>query len=309
MSLVSFEQLMADAERSGYAVGYFESWSMDSLLAVADAAEALRSPVILGFSGIHLPDSRRVVMDRLSPYAAFGLEVCREISVPACLLLNECSYMDWLMEAIALNFQLVMFTDESLEFSEQIAQTRRLVDEAHRRSVAVEGEMTPLPGVNGAMITAVERRSGTDCAQAVEFVERTGVDALAVDLGQAHFHGRTLVRLNLDRLVELKKAIHVPLILHAASSVYREDLAAAIRLGIRKINVGSNLKQAYFDALRRACAEVGETYHPYEVIGSGLSHDVLTVSRTALKKTVEDLMHLFGSAGKANNQGEVRGSS
>ena len=132
-----------------------------------------------------------------------------------------------------------------------------------------------------------------------QFVERTGVDALAVDIGQAHLHGRAELKLDLQRLAELKEAVAVPLVLHGASSVSRQDLSEAARLGIRKINVGSNLKRAYFEALRRACIEVGDGYNPYEVIGSGLSQDVLAVGRKALQKTVKDLMLLFGSAGRA----------
>ena len=89
MPLVDCPGLMAATERGGYAVGYFESWDLGSLLAVADAAESMRSPVILGFSGLYLPHARRPVRDRLEPYAAMGLEVCRGLSVPACLLFNE----------------------------------------------------------------------------------------------------------------------------------------------------------------------------------------------------------------------------
>ena len=89
MPLTSFKELMAEARRGQYAVGYFESWNLESLLAAADAAEETCSPVILGFSGIYLPDPRRQVTDHLSHYAALGLEVCRGLSVPACLLFNE----------------------------------------------------------------------------------------------------------------------------------------------------------------------------------------------------------------------------
>ena len=85
MTLVPFNTLMNDAMAGGYAVGYFESWNLESLLAVADAAEAVRSPVILGFSGIYLPHPQRVVKDPLQVYAAMGFEVCRRIRVPACL--------------------------------------------------------------------------------------------------------------------------------------------------------------------------------------------------------------------------------
>ena len=134
-----------------------------------------------------------------------------------------------------------------------------------------------------------------------EFVEKTGVDAFAVNLGQLHLHGRQEVRLNLDLLQELRNALEVPLVLHGASSVNRQDLVAAIELGIRKINVGSALKQAYFESLRTACSSVGEGYNPYEVIGSGQSSDVLMAGRVALQREVEELMRLFGSAGKGNS--------
>lgn len=83
MALVSFQDLMAAAADGRYAVGYFESWNLESLLAVADAAEAMRSPVLLGFSGIYLPDPERIAREPLPAYAAMGLEVCRGLRVPA----------------------------------------------------------------------------------------------------------------------------------------------------------------------------------------------------------------------------------
>ena len=89
MPLVPFPDLLADARRRGYAVGYFESWSLESFLAVADAAEARRAPVILGFSGIYLPHPERHAKDPLAPYASMALAVCRSASVPASLLFNE----------------------------------------------------------------------------------------------------------------------------------------------------------------------------------------------------------------------------
>ena len=297
MSIMPFNEMMARARKGQYAVGYFESWNMESLLAVADAAEALRSPVILGFSGICLPDPRRSVTDTLGDYAALGLEVCRRLSVPACLLFNESADMNCLLEALELGFHLVMFTDEKLGLDEQVESVRRLVQAAHVKSVAVEGEITPLAGAGGEAV-ALDRPHLTDTQQAGQFVERTGVDALAVDIGQAHLHGRQKLRLNLNHLTELRSAVSVPLVLHGASSVSREDLAEAVRLGISKINVGSNLKRSYFEALRRACAGVPDDYNPYDIIGSRLTEDVLTVGRIALQRTVEDFMHLFGSAGR-----------
>jgi len=287
---------MSEAERGQYAVGYFESWNLESLQAVADAAETTQSPVILGFSGAYLSNPARMVKEHLSLYAALGIEACRRLSVPACLLLNESPRLDWVLEAINLGFGLVMFTDEDLNFDEQLARICQVVEKAHRVSVAVEGELAPLPGMDGGLLMVPDDLHLTDAAQARAFVERTGVDALAVNVGQAHLHGRSEVRLNLSKLVELKEAVPVPLVLHGASSVRRADLKEATRLGVRKINVGSVLKQSYFEAMRRACMKIDDDYNPYDVVGSGLDSDVLAVGRVALQKTVEDLMHLFGSA-------------
>ena len=294
MPLASFAELMTDAERGGYAVGYFESWNLESLLAVCDAADATRSPVLLGFSGIYLPHPARVVREPLSLYAALGLEAIRRLSVPACLVFNESPNFEWVLEAIAGGFGLVMFSDEMLSIDGQIERVRRVVAAAHQAGVAVEGEAGALPGVGGELSAVPEDLHLTDPYRARDFIERTGVDAFAVNVGQAHLHGRRRVRLNFSRIADLKQALEVPLVLHGASSVDFGDLDEAIRLGIRKINVGSALKRAYFEAVRRAAVEAGDDYNPYEVVGSGLAGDVLTAGRTALQKTVEEWMRVFG---------------
>lgn len=298
MSLVSFNELMAEAERGRYAVGYFESWNLESLQAVADAAEAARSPVLLGFSGIYLLHPQRKSREHLGDYAALGLEVCRRLAVPACLVFNESPHFESVVEAARLGFGLVMFSDERLGFEQQAERVARVVEQAHRVPAAVEAEMAALPGVAGELGRLPEDLRLSDPEAARGFVERTGVDALAVNIGQAHLHGRRRVRLDLERLAELRRAVPVPLVLHGASSVAREDLAQAAALGLRKINVGSVLKRAFFETLRLACLQVRKSYNPYEVLGSGLPADVLSAARLALQKIVEELLGLFGSAGR-----------
>ncbi|HWB14351.1 MAG TPA: class II fructose-bisphosphate aldolase [Gemmataceae bacterium] len=290
---------MTAARRGRYAVGYFESWNLESLLAVADAAEQLRSPVILGFSGIYLPHPDRRVHDRLKPYAAMGLEVCKSLSVPASLLFNESPHQDWVYSAVDCGFNVVMLSDEELNWAERLAAIRDLTLYAHERGVAVEAEMQALVGVGGELAgnQTPHDLQLTDPAAALEFVRQTGVDALAVNVGQVHLHGRRLVHLDLDRLRDLDK-ISVPLALHGASSVARGDLQAAIELGVCKINVGSRLKQVYLQALQAACRAVSSTSNPYEVIGSGLEADVLVAGRVGMQREVEEYMKLFGSAGK-----------
>jgi fructose-bisphosphate aldolase class II len=242
------------------------------------------------------------------------------LSVPCCLLFNESADRGWVQEAVELGFDLVMFTDESLSPEEQLREVAETVRLAHARGVAVEGELSPLAGAGtgGGPEAAAERHApgtaataagdpraegGDDPRAAARFVQRTGVDALAVNVGQAHLHGRRLVSLDQQRVRDLRRAVRVPLVLHGASSVAPAELREAIRGGIRKINVGSVLKRAFFDALCESAARArgGGTgdYNPYEVVGSGTADDVLTAGRIAVQRRVEELMELFGSAGRA----------
>lgn len=299
MPIISFQDLMAEAESGNYAVGYFEAWNLESILAVADAASAMRSPVMLGFSGIQLPLIESEGAKRLRPFAALGTEVCCQLSVPACLVFNESPRADWVREAIDLNFGLVMFSDPDLNLENEKEQVRQIVAKAHTTSVAVEGEVEALPGVRLGLSSVPEELHLTDPKQARAFVEYTGVDSFAVNVGQVHVHGRQEIHLDFSRLVELRKEIPVPLVLHGGTSLSARDVSEAINLGVRKINLGSILKKSYFDGLRNACAQIGGDYNPYEVVGSGMDKDVLAAGRASLRKTVEYFMSVYRSAGKA----------
>jgi fructose/tagatose bisphosphate aldolase len=131
-------------------------------------------------------------------------------------------------------------------------------------------------------------------------VQDTGIDAIAVNVGQAHLHGRGEVRLDLDRVSELKRAVGVPLVLHGATSVARSDLRDAVRRGVRKINVGSAMKRACIESMRAVIAGAGADYNPYEVVGSGLPNDVMVACRGAVEEVTRGFMELFDSAGKAD---------
>lgn len=299
MPIVSFGDLIGEAELGNYAVGYFETWNLESILAVADAATAMRSPVMLGFSGIHVPLIESEGTKRLRPFAALGTEVCRQLSVPACLVFNESPYVDWVLEAINLSFGLVMFSDPDLSLGEEQEQVRQVVAKAHPSSVAVEGEVKALPGVLLGVSSVPDDLHLTDPKQGRAFVEFTGVDCLAVNVGQAHVHGRREIHLDFSRLSALRKEIPIPLALHGGTSISPADVSEAIKLGVRKINLGSVLKKSYFDGLRNACAELDGDYNPYEVVGSGMEKDVLAAGRASLRKTVEYFMSLYGSAGRA----------
>lgn len=299
MATVPFSRLMDDAARHSYAVGYFESWNMESLLAVADAAEATRSPVILGFSGVALPRKDRPLPEHLADYAALGRAVCDRLSVPACLLFNECPDVDWVLAAVRSGFGMVMFADEAMGYDDLVQVTRRVCAEAHAAGVAVEGEPHALPGVAGDLSVAPAERHLADPRRVAQFVRSTGVDAVAVNVGQAHIHGRGEVGLDLDLVEALGRAVDVPLVLHGATSVRREDLRAAVAAGVRKINVGSALKKAWLAGLREGLAAARPDDNPYEVVGSGLPRDAMAGCRRAVREVTEGYMELFGCAGRA----------
>lgn len=299
MPFVPFRKLMDDAEDRQYAVGYFESWNLESLLAVCDAAEAMKSPVIIGFSGIDLPNYERVVKNTLSIYATLVKEASSKLSVPVCTIFNESPYFNLVMESIDHKFGLVMLTNDELSFEEQIKQIKMVVKKAHANSVAVEGEIESPSGLGDSLITIPKEIKFTNIDLAKSFVDKTGVDSFAINIGQVHTIGNEKVHLDFSNLKRLKEDITIPLVLHGASSVHDADIVEAIKLGIRKINVGRVLKQTYFEALKSEIVKIGNDYDPYKVVGSGLDSDVLNSARIKLQKEIERLMKLFGSKGKA----------
>jgi fructose/tagatose bisphosphate aldolase len=263
----------------------------------------MRSPVILGFSGIYLPHAQRVVRDPLHVYASMGLDVCHNLSVPACLLFNESRHIDWVMDALRAGFGLVMYSNDEESQSLREERIAGLVQLAHRTNQAVEAEMFALPGVGGECLELDPSPPLTGPTEAAKFVQGTKIDALAVNIGQQHLHGQSEVGLNLERLAAIRAAVDVPLVLHGATSVRRSDVRHAVEIGVRKVNVGSALKQAYFRAMRDKCRECSDDANPYEILGSGLASDVLVAGRLAMQRVVEDWMKTIGSAGRVNPTG------
>lgn len=295
----TFHDLMGHAAKENYAVGYFEAWNLESLLAVADAAEESCSPVILGFSGIYLSHPERMRKAYIGDYAAAVGAVCRRISVPCCSVFNESADMGWVRAAAENGFDLVMYTDEDNSFETQKERVRSAAEYAHSCGAAAEGECTPLPGAGNGVAEGTETGSHVPVAEVESFITSTGIDAFAVDLGQQHLHGRRMLTLDIERLKEIKRRVSVPLVLHGASSIREESIRQAIREGIVKINVGSVLKRKYIETIRDAAGALDTGFNPYEAVGSGLSSDVLTRGRIAVQAEVSRLMRLFGSAGKS----------
>ena len=185
MPLQAIGPMMRRAAIEKYAVGYFESWSLESLQGVVDAAEEACSPVILGFNGAFLCSDRRA-SERLALYAALGRAAAETSTVPCGLIFNECPRDDWVKTAARLGFNLVMLADPAAGQAELTSRVAAITLFAHARGVAVEGEVGELPCGAIAGAQPAHGGSATDPSMAAEFVAATGVDLLAVSVGNVH---------------------------------------------------------------------------------------------------------------------------
>ena len=294
---VSFSEMMKDAEAGNYAVGYFESWNLDSLLAVCDAAEKMRSPVIIGFGGIFLTNRKRVVKDNLNIYATLAKKACKNLSVPACTIFNESNDFNSVLDSIDHGYDVVMFVDSTLTAENLVLKVSKIVDKAHAHSAAVEAEIDELPGFNILTGHIIESRL-TDPDIAKRFVSQTKIDSLSINIGQSHKFGKE-VNLDMDRLKKIRESTEVSLVLHGGSNLNPKEIDKAIDLGVRKFNLGGILKKNYFDTLKKEIENIGDDFSYYKVVGSGFKEDILVEARLKVQKIVEKYMQLYRSAGKA----------
>lgn len=297
MSVIRCVDLLKHARANGYAVGYFEAWSLESLLAIVRAAESVRAPVMTGFCGEYLANPARRFKEELGLYGDIAKKVASTASVPVATLLNESTDMNVAYRGIQAGFDMVMFVDEDMPAEKLIEPTRRLVEFAHACGVAVEGEVGAL-----GMVEQGRRSSGTttDPDLAAEFVQRTGVDALAVSVGNVHFLEGTTAGLNFELLEDLHRKVSVPLVLHGGTGIDKADFAPSIARGVAKVNVGSCLKRTVLECESRYCSQNDvETMNPNDVLGRGGTLDLMMRSQEALIEEVRGFIRAFGGENKA----------
>jgi len=293
MPLTSIPQIMRHARSHKYAVGYFESWNVESLQGVIDAADQSRSPIIIGFNGEFLSRPERIAPERLNWYGALGKAAAESASVPVGFIFNECPNDAWVRRAITAGFNLVMpVPDEGESASSYQQRTRDLTRYAHECGVSVEAELGTLPFGETVSGTA------TDPTCAAEFVAATGIDLLAVSVGNVHvlLHGQKA--LDVDKIAALRKAVDVPLVLHGGTGISAESLREAIALGVAKVNYGTYVKRRYLDAVRRALQNPDE--NPHHLLGNGGDADVLVAGRLAVRDAVLERIDWLGCVGKAD---------
>ena len=300
MALVSMKRLMNHALANKYAVGYFEAWNMDSILAVVDAAEKTDSPVIIGFGGQFIGSERRTVKENIYHYGSLGKSIAENTKVPVALLLNEAHEIPMLINGLKAGFNAIMYEDHSISLREFIEINKYLVRTAHYCGADVEAEIGELPNAD---ISTDSISSGklTDPDEAAYFVEETGIDALAVAVGNVHLLENKKADLDFDLIKALRKKVKVPLVLHGGTGISAENLKEAIRLGMCKVNVGTVMKRAYLKSIRSYLDnhEV-DKMDPHDIIGRGGELDMLSGARKAISDEIVEFIRIFGSENQAH---------
>jgi ketose-bisphosphate aldolase len=295
MPLESTQRLMLGCREGGYALGYFESWNIESLEGVLDAAGQTRSPVIIGFNGEFLGHHGRLAGEPLALYASLGRAAAQAADVPCGLLFNECSSDALVLQAADAGFNLVMPSDPHASYDDYARRVKRIVEHCRRRGAAVEAELGELPcAASGSMASTGQL---TDPCQAEQFVRATGVDLLAVSVGNVHIRLGGEQPLDLARLAALHARVPVPLVLHGGTGIAAESLREAIRLGVAKVNFGTYLKQRYLTAVRAALGR--DESNPHELLGLGGPRDVLVAGRLAVRDAVLERIEVLGCCGRA----------
>lgn len=243
--------LLKAEKAAGTAVAAFTVYTLESIRAVVDAAEAAGRPVLMsvGSSSYRITGAPEL--------AAAALAAAERASVPVGVHLDHCTDEAEIARAIGLGYTSVMFDGSALPYTENLERTEAVVSHAHAEGVWVEGELGALPGDEDASTgaTAVEM---TDPAQASDFAARTGVDALAVAIGTVHGFSAVPMLVDLQRLATIAALVDTPLVLHGASGLPDANLVAAVRSGVCKVNVNAELRKAHRSALVQALTEEGD---------------------------------------------------
>ena len=283
--LVSLKSILQNARKGRYAVGAFNCLSLEHVIGAIQAAEELKSPIILQLAEVQFPCAPMELM------APVYLEAAKRASVPVAVHLDHGQSLETCVKAIQLGFNSVMFDGAELSFEENVRQTAEIVRIAHATGVDVEAELGRVgdTGFGGEGTGEATPDVFTDVDESAEFIRLTGVEALAIAIGNLHGRYVATPKLNIERLKEIASRNELPLVLHGGSGTSEEDFKSCIHNGICKINVATALQMAVTDAMRKYLSENESAGYI----------DTKRVIVEATKESVKQHILLFESNGKA----------
>jgi len=304
--LVTNKDLMIPARKNGYAIAALNVQNLESLKAVAEAATEEKSPAIMQISPSVLKYAGLDYIVSLAKTAA------QTASVPLAIHLDHGEDYDTCAKCVNAGFSSVMIDGSFLTFEGNVDVTKRVVAIAHAKGVSVEAELGKLAGVEERTVAEKEAIL-TDPKAAEDFVSKTSVDTLAVAIGTSHgaYKFKSAGNLDLERLKTISENVSIPLVLHGASSVPtwivekatkygaaldgakgvpEDQLQKAIKLGIAKINIDTDLRLAFTATIREVLTNNPKEFDPRKILGP---------AKEAMKEVAKGKMRLFGSSGKA----------
>ncbi len=289
MTLVNVQPWVLRAQREHFAIGAFNANTMEQVQAIVAAAEAEAAPAIIQIShrALQFVGSGNVVLG-LRYMAEIGKVAAQSVRVSVSLHLDHATESE-VLQAIGLGFTSVMFDGGDLPFEQNIAVTKKLCEVAHSVGVNMEAELGEVPRADGAgqVDQAGELTRPQDAA---EFVRATGVDSLAIAIGSVHAVKSKIVELDLERLKQIRTVVDIPLVLHGSSGVRDECIAQGIAIGLCKVNVATQLNQAFTGAVRAKLAGDANEADPRKY---------LTPARQEMQTRVRERIRFFGASGKA----------
>lgn len=280
MPLATTAQLVRQAQDDGRGIAAFNVITLEHAEGIVRGAELAGAPVILQVS----ENAVKFHGGRLAPIAAAARAVAESAAVDVSVHLDHVEDVDLLHRAGADGLSSAMFDASHLDYDENVAATRAAADWAHDNAIFLEAELGKVGGKDGAHAPGVR----TDPEEARQFVDRTGVDALAVAVGSSHAMTDRTAVLDLDLIRRLRDAVPVPLVLHGSSGVPDDQLRAAVRAGVVKVNIGTILNVAFTGAVRTTLDQDRQLVDPRRY---------LAPARDALASVVARLAAVVGGPG------------
>lgn len=281
MAIISTKYLLQDAQAKGYAVPAFNIHNAETIQAILEVCNEMQSPVILaGTPGTFKHIAFEEIYALCEAYSA-------SYDFPLALHLDHHESLADIRRKVHAGVRSAMIDGSHYPFDENVQLVKSVVDFCHHNDCSVEAELGRLGGVEDDMNVDEESAFFTDPQEARRFVEMTGVDSLAVAIGTAHGLYTKRPKIDFKRLEEIRKVVDVPLVLHGASDVPDEFVRQAIELGICKVNVATELKIAFADAVKQWFAENPEGNDPRYYMRMGMD---------AMKEVVRNKINVCGSA-------------
>lgn len=276
------------AQQEGWAVGAFNANTLEQVQAIVLAAQAESAPAIMQISHralAYIGSGNET--QGLKYIAAIGKIAAESVTVPIALHLDHGTESE-VLQAIALGFTSVMFDGDTLPYDENISTTKRLCETARSNGVCMEAELGEVPKPDGKAYDE-SAIALTQLDEAVEFVESTGIDTFAIALGSVHGLRAKQISLDLERLKIIREHVSVPLVLHGSSGVSDKDIKQGVAMGLCKVNVATQLSQAFTDAIRDVLGKDKELVDPRKYLLEG---------RRAQIEIVRERIRFLGASGK-----------